>query len=283
MMNVLMLLCVIMCLSWQNISRKAYNQKVINGAFSFNLISILSAALFFALLSIPKFSFSKDFIIYAVLFALSYGMAMIFSFLAIAEGSLALTALIVSYSLILPSLYGILFLNESISLFLILGLCLLIISLLLININRNTATKITLKWLIFVVLAFLGNGLCSIFQKMQQVHCDGLYKNEFMLLSLTISAAIMLPAVLIKKEKFATHFKRSGGYAILCGLANGIVNLFVLILSGRMSVSVMFPIVSAGGIILSFIVSLLIYKEKLSVMQYIGALLGLASIILLNI
>jgi multidrug transporter EmrE-like cation transporter len=61
------------------------------------------------------------------------------------------------------------------------------------------------------------------------------------------------------------------------------VNLLVMILSGLMPVSLMFPIISAGGIVAIFVISLVFYKEKLSRLQIIGYILGTVSVVLLNI
>lgn len=69
----------------------------------------------------------------------------------------------------------------------------------------------------------------------------------------------------------------------MCGAANGLVNLFVIILSGRMPVSVMFPVISAGGIVAAALVSVFLYKEKLSLYQKIGMFLGTLAIVALNI
>ena len=64
---------------------------------------------------------------------------------------------------------------------------------------------------------------------------------------------------------------------------NGIVNLFVMILSGKMPVALMFPLISAGGIIVTYIVSRFFYKEKLTKMQFAGFILGIASVVFLHI
>ena len=50
-----------------------------------------------------------------------------------------------------------------------------------------------------------------------------------------------------------------------------------------MNASIMFPIISAGGIIGTSLVSVLFYKEKLTKMQYAGLVLGIGAIVLLNI
>ncbi len=89
---------------------------------------------------------------------------------------------------------------------------------------------------------------------------------------------------LFYERKQLTFFIRKGftTYSV-CGLSNGLVNLLVIILSLKMSASLMFPIISAGGIITTVLVSIFIYKEKLSVYQKIGIVLGTLSIIFLNL
>ena len=64
---------------------------------------------------------------------------------------------------------------------------------------------------------------------------------------------------------------------------NGLTNMLVMILSGLMAVSVMFPLISAGGIIVTFIISKFVYKENLTRMQFMGFLVGILSIVFLNI
>ena len=47
--------------------------------------------------------------------------------------------------------------------------------------------------------------------------------------------------------------------------------------------SVFFPMISAGQLVASVVYSIVIYREKLSVRQYIAAALGIASLVLLSI
>lgn len=61
------------------------------------------------------------------------------------------------------------------------------------------------------------------------------------------------------------------------------VNFLVLVLSVRMDASVMFPIISAGGIVATYLVSLLVYKEKMTPQQTVGTFIGVVSIVVLNL
>lgn len=136
----------------------------------------------------------------------------------------------------------------------------------------------------FVAVSFVGNGMCSVVQKAQQVTFDGKMKNEFMIIALLIAVAVLFTASLVKEKKDIPNCLKNGWY--LCaatGLFNGMVNLFVMILAGMMQVSVMFPLISAGGIITTFIMSRFTFRESFSRSQLFGFIFGVAAVVLLNL
>lgn len=286
-MNYIFLLLIIVGLSMQNVAKKGYNSKISGGAFIFAAVSTMVSGLLFVIRGISDFNFQTGFIIYSVLFAVSYAVCTVCSFFAIQYGSLALTSLAVSYSLIIPTFFGIFFLNEDADINLYVGLSFLAISLFLINWKReeNSEKKqITLKWGIYTFLAFLGNGVCTTVQNLQQTAFSGNGKDEFMSIAM-FSAAICFALITLKTEKTIAKdcIKKGFGWMIVCGLANGVVNLFVMILSNSMPASLMFPLISAGGIILTAIISKTIYKEKLTIQQSVGLICGIVSVIFLNL
>ena len=162
---------------------------------------------------------------------------------------------------------------------------LLFVSLVLIHVEKKAAEKkITLKWVLYAAVAFVGNGMCSTIQKMQQLSCNGLYKNEFMVIALAVSFVVLTIAALIPERKnLFVYMKKGFVWYISCGIANGVVNYLTLVLALRMPASIMFPVISAGGIITTALVSIFVYKEKLSLQQYIGLGLGTLAIVVLNI
>lgn len=282
-MKFIYLICVILGISGQNISKKIFSHKASGGVYTFSMLSALAATAFF-LITARDPVWNAGLLPYALFFAFSYGTSSIFGVLALSCGPLSLTALITSFSLMIPTFYGLIFLKDPVSFGLYPGLALLAASLFLINKKGNAANGLSLKWLIFVLLSFLGNGLCSVAQTMQQKRFDGQYKNEFMITALLIVVGIMAIATLLKERKNAGKYIRTGWYLSLgCGALNGMVNLFVMILTGLMSVSLMFPLISVGGIVLTFIVSKVFYKEKLTTAQHIGFLLGVGAIVFLNL
>ena len=90
--------------------------------------------------------------------------------------------------------------------------------------------------------------------------------------------------ILFKERKEIVYYTKCGWhYGLICGIMNGMVNLFVMILAGLMPVSLMFPLISSGGIIVTYVVSRFFYKESLTKAQFIGFIFGIGSVILLNI
>lgn len=222
-MNVFYLVTIILTLSMQNVAKKGYTQKNSGGVYLFSVLTCLSAALFFVVTS-GGFQWETGIAPYALAFATAYCITTVFSVIAIDCGSLSLTNLMISYSLMIPALYGVFFLDEALSKGFYPGIVLLVISLFLIN-QQGEKTTVSFKWIIYVLFATVGNGMCSVFQKMQQVQFEGAYKNELMIVAL----------------------------------------------------------VSAGGIIVTYIISKFVYKETLTKKQFAGFVLGIASVIFLNV
>ena len=277
------LISIIFGVAFQNIIKKPYAQKTSGkGVYFFSLLSSLAAMLFFIITS-NGFEWNKGLVVYSAFFALSYIVCTVFSLAAVVYGSLSLTTLIISYSLMVPTVYGLIFLNDPIGLGLFPGLTLLVVSLFLIN-PKSADTPLTPKWIICVFLAFFGNGMCSVVQKVQQIAFNGGYKNEFMILALMMVVLLLSVFVIVKERKEVKTVAAAGWHiAIGSGIANGIVNLFVMILSGIMPVSLMFPMVSAGGIVITYIVSRFFYKEQLTKRQFVGFVFGIISVVFLNI
>lgn len=282
-MNIFYLVTIILFVAGQNIVQKPYSVKTKGqGAYLFCLMTAFTSMLFFVISS-KNMVWDIRIVPYSVLFAIVYATSTVATFVAIASGAMSLTSLITSYSLMIPTIYGLIFLHEPISIGFVLGIILLMISLFLIN-QKTGSVKLSLKWVISVTIAFVAGGLCSVFQNLQQVTFDGAYKNEFMIIALLIVSVVFFTISLIKERKGLISYIKTGWYmGLFCGTMNGIVNLFVMILSARMSVSVMFPLISAGGIIVTYIFSRFVFKEILTNRQFIGFIFGIISVVLLNL
>ena len=121
-MAVLYLIVIIACISGQNITKKIYTEKTRgSGAYLFSACTSLFSMLFF-IVTMKSFEWEAGIIPYSIAFALSFALATLFGVLAIGVGPLSISSLMISYSLMIPTFYGIFFLNEPISIFFLIGI-----------------------------------------------------------------------------------------------------------------------------------------------------------------
>lgn len=289
-MDIIFLALIVIFSTFQGCMAKEYSKRTQGGTMMFAGITVFFAMIVFVISFLVTngldFNFSVNTLWYAILFAFTYGGATVGSIYAVKTGSLSLTSLLTSFSLLIPTFYGIFVLNEETSAYLYIGLVLLCASLILVNFNGKEDSgnqKITFKWLIYVFISFVGNGICTITQKMQQINQNGMYKNEFMIVALLIVFVGVMIISLITEKNHKSCFKPALITGGARGLGNGIVNLLVISLAITMPASVLFPVVSGGGIALTAILAMTLYKERLSLQQILAMIFGIASVVFLNI
>ena len=68
---------------------------------------------------------------------------------------------------------------------------------------------------------------------------------------------------------------------LISGVCVAVNNKLNLYLSGVIDSVIFFPVVNGGGLVLTTLASLLIFKERLRAKQWIGILFGIASVLCL--
>lgn len=288
-MEYILIILTVLSLTLQGVLRKSYSKNVSNrGTILFNGCSCLAAALFFFARGGFKFDYNGVVVCWALIFGVFFGTTTLAGFKALQTGPLSLTSLVTSYSLLIATLYGIISGAETVDGLMTVGLILLAVSLFLIAMKEKSETdtkKISLKWAIFAVTALLSNGICTILQREQQIAFDGKYKSEFMIVALVgIFIVFLVIALLKEKQDIKICLKKGALLMLFWGILNGAANLFVMILAAkRVPASLMYPLISGGSIILTWIMSRFYYKEKLTMFQNIGLILGIVAVVLLNL
>lgn len=295
-MPVIYLLITILSVSMQSFFTKIYSNKTQKGVLLYNTMATLVALFIFAITAGFRFTFITGNFLYSLLFALSYFLAIFGLTMAIKTGPLSLTALMESYSMIIASLYGVLVLHDPVTPFMWAGFALLVVSLTFINLEpkkkdaeAKSGNGINLKWVIFVLIGFCGNGFCTVIQKMQQVwsektYGEVLYTNDFMMAGLLVAFfAFLVAALITERDSLKENFRYGWLPAIGKGAANGLANIFSILLYTVMVISLANALIAAGGVVLAAIFAVVIYKEKLNRYQWIGLAVGVASLVLLNL
>ena len=285
MEGIILLIAIIVLVMLQQVAKKNFNIRTHGkGAYLFTGMSALSAAVFFVCSAGFKLDMKPALIPYSIGFAVTYGMTVMFSMIALNYGSMSLTSLVTSYSLIIPTFYGLLFLGDPSGPFLYVGLVLLFASLTLINLRKGDM-KISGKWFFYAVLAFAGNGICSTVQKQQQLDFDHQHGNMMMFFALICSVLTCLVLYLrAKPENTADIVKRTGWMPAASGIFNMAINLLTILLTATSLPSgVVYPTISVGSLIFLSIASRFIFKEKLSTRQWIGMGIGIAAVLILSL
>ncbi len=291
LINYIILICVLLTSTVQGIFAKEYFVKGKNTSpIMFSLITVVMALGYFVITGIGKLDFTPimEYLPYSAAFALCYGLTTCGSKLALKHGPMALGTLFGACSLLIPTFLGIFVLGDPwLPPQRIVGLVILFASIAIANLKKEDQ-RITLLWLIFVIVSVAGNGFCAFTQAAQVKFQAGKYGNEFMITALAFVAIALAIAAFGGKDKKTikaqTSEKRLWIYAILSGLANGFTNQMVMLLvANDMPQSIIQPTVSAGGLVLTLIAAVLLYKEKQSKAKYISFALGAVSLVLLNI
>lgn len=262
---------------------KKYNAKHSSGEMFFTGVLSVFAMFFFIITDKNGFNFPTKMLPYAIFFGIIYCISYLFTFVAFSCGSFTLSMLIISYSLIFPILYGIIWLNDTITPFSCIGFFLLMISLFLVRTKDEQKNKISAKWLIAIIITTVGNGLLAIIQKVQQVEFDNSCNNEFMIIAIAISAAVLLTVGIIKDRNDIKEVIRYGvPYAGLAGISNGLNNFLLICVNTLLPLSIVSPLCTGAKIVMSFITGQFMFKEKYNKRQIIGVIIGTISLVFLS-
>lgn len=217
-------------------------------------------------------------------------------------GPWSYTSVISSLSTIIPAISGALFWHESISFLQIFGILLMLVCFVLsVDPGKDEGRAASLRWLVLCMVAFVFSGAIGV---MQKVHQTSVYKQElsgFLIVAFLASAAVSLLVCLFYPRARQAEAApatpaadtgkagRSTGRTVwlvlvlfaIGGVTAALNNQFNLYLSGVMPSAVFFPIVNGGGLVLSTAASVLLFREKLSVRQWIGLAMGTVSVLML--
>lgn len=266
---------------------KKYNLKHNKGGFFFTGLISLFSMLFFIITDTDGLLFSLDIIIYGIIAGILYCMASLLTFIALGCGSFAMSMLILSYSGIFSIGYGLVCLGDKVGIFTYIGIALMLVSLFLFRGKSSpdkSSAAFSTKWLICITLSVVGSGMYNVVQKMQQLRFNNSRTNEFMIIALSFSAVVLLIIGIFKDGKDAKYILRHGGpWAVGAGISNGATNMLALIVNTMLPFTIISPLRSGMKMLLSFILSLTLFKEKLLKRQIIGVAIGTLAIILLNL
>jgi len=270
-----------------------YNKKTSDSVIFYCLIAFLAAIIFFV---ISKFSFDINLLTFSLAFVFGFSFTLTVTALlkAIQCGSLALTNLIMGFGTVLPVLFGVVFLKEKFEYTHVIGFVLFVVTILLSAFSGEKKAGeprrgISYQWLLYSFLAFLGNGISSTLLKYHQYRQPGVQSFEFMWVGFSTVTLIYLAYLLILKSKnVELHLSafQSKGLLLnvaLCGIFTAFQNYGTLYLSSTASAMIVFPSIGAGSIIMTALITVLFFKEKMNFKTLLCIFIGICGVVVLNI
>ena len=238
--------------------------------FSVAIMGLFTAVLFFIINGL-KVNFS----IFSILMSLCYNLTIIiYSVIGryvIHKGSLALyTLFLMSGGMLVPYVWGILFLNEAFTIRSILGIILIIAAILISN---TTQIKLNFKFVLLCFAVFFLNGFTSVFSKLHQTTTayPTVSTTDFVILSGIIRLLIGGIMFLTEYKKGDDMFDKpkSSTLSVLFLLlfstvASGTSSLLQLYSAKTVPATVLYPFITGGSIIFTSLAGMILYKEKLT-------------------
>lgn len=242
----------------------------------FNMYLGLATAVTFFALSGFRAGFSWFSVLMA--FAMSFCAVAytVLGFSVMKAGNMALyTLFLMSGGMILPYIFGVAFLNETLSVWRVAGLLLILFAVVLSNKSDRPVSK---KVLGLCAAIFVFNGFVSIVSKSHQVasRYPAVSNTEFVLYTGLAKFFMSFVALLFcKKKRPVFTFARKGSVLLAVGSAvlSGISYSLQLMGAKHLPATVLYPIITGGAIIFSALSARVFFKEKPTKAQLISIVL----------
>ncbi len=186
-------------------------------------------------------------------------------------------------SVMIPVLLAILLFHEPMGRTAFAGIILAVTAILLMNMKKVSRKSGDVRgerktpWLLFLLL---GSGftdtMANIYDK---IGAEGL-KNQYLFYTFFAALLTALVMALLNKQKIRFADIVSG---LLIGIPNYYSARFLLLSLGYVPAVIAYPVYSAGTIMLTSIIGLLLFSEKLNAQKKLALVLILAALVLLNL
>ncbi|RKS50774.1 EamA-like transporter family protein [Gillisia mitskevichiae] len=200
------------------------------------------------------------------------------------RSGLSVVSVATKMSVAIPVLFGILYFNESTGILKIIGIFLALIAVYLSSIKARTGIAIKKKNLVYPILVFIGSGLIDTLIKF--IEAGYVNKTDVALFSSTIFSVAGTIGILVLIFQGFTGNLKITGRNILGGIALGIPNFFsiyFLVMALRnngFESSTIFTINNVAIVLVSTLLGIILFKERLITKNWIGIILAIISILL---
>lgn len=199
-------------------------------------------------------------------------------FLHIKQGQLSTSWTIISLSIAFPVAASIFVWHEHPSMHQIIAMGLIVAAFILMGKKNNQHVQTSRLSFIYLMIAFVLSGLGGIyFKALAQMKMES-HIYVFMFTLYGVGLAMGLPTIISNRSESCSIDMRIGGFM---GFSSAISSIFFLTALESVPGIIVFPTRSLGNLILTALVSILVWKDKLTSSQIIGIVLSIIAIALI--
>jgi len=219
-----------------------------------------------------------------------YGLFMALEFFCTLQaykyGSMSLTAMFLMASVMIPSIPSWIFWGDPISVRQVAGIVTVFAGMGLVVGLRKEDRSVSLKWLLFVGIAFLAGGIQGICEKVMSVAGYSGQTNEFIFIGFLAAIPALLIGLFVNTRKEPVSVRPDWKVALATVFVGFCTCMICVLTMGVLEVlpaSVTFTVNNGAKLFLMTLIDMLLFKQKLSARQILGLAVGFAGVLLLSL
>jgi len=211
---------------------------------------------------------------------LTYSAGMYLNLTLMGKRGAAITSSMIQLAVLIPIGVSVFFYGETISSIQLLGIILAVSSLPLLAVKPMEKLELDREIIPMILVTITVVGFSQLSSKIL-VQSGLEAQNNYFFLAIFSSAALLVSPLAWRNRKGIR--KRDSIFGFGVGMFNVASNRFLLMALTTLPGAVVFPVSSAGSLLLVTISAIILFKEKVSRVNLVGILLTLSAVVLINL
>ena len=218
-----------------------------------------------------------------ILYGLVYGIMLIGAqwmlSLSLKTGNASVCSVVYSLGFIIPTVSGALLFYEDFSTLKGIGLV-LAVAVIFLSANKDNSDSQNKdnKFIVFLLIAMFSSGGLGLMQKIQQLSPVADERGGFLTIAFILATAVSFIFYLKQKSK-PTLTLKDNCYTSAIGVCFGGANVLNTVLAGMVESAILFPVLNVSTILLCLVLSIILFKEKLTIKKSAVIILSVLTVL----
>jgi len=207
---------------------------------------------------------------------------------ALKHGSMSLTNMFIMASIMIPIIPSWIFWGDPITWNQVVGILVMFVAIaFILNIGSDLSKdKFNWKWFTYSFIAFVGSGMAAVADKLLTISEYADQTNDFVCVGLGFAVVFMVLVLLLIRKKEPVTMKMTPKVLVptmISGAAYSFLCLITMWVVAILPASVAYTVNNGARLIIITIIDVILFKEKIRKLQYVGLGLGIVGVVLLSI